>query len=248
MCVGYKHHYMWMSYLKTTKSLAGWGAMLFWTYWYISVWLSKGSITLDSMRSSSQRCCSLSKRFKTSSGVAEISMVVFHNRSGGPSHTCRKLAESLIFPFLTFSFSCLFFKNLIETFFHLLVLNCKRSEMRNFFPTACIVTQLAEALHVWVKACKFNTFLGWINRRTQISVCWQTTAERQGVFIWCATASTDQVFFLVPICKVKMCTEPFVTSYVINELKPRAGVWVTGCIPSCMPALLALMWSSWPSL
>jgi len=68
--------------------------MLFWTYWYISVWLSKGSITFESIRSSSQRCCSLSKRFKTSSGIAGISMVVFHNRSGGPSHTWGKSVQS----------------------------------------------------------------------------------------------------------------------------------------------------------
>lgn len=57
-----------------------------------------------------------------------------------------------------------------------------------------------------------------------------------------------KAFFLISICKVKMCTEPSVISYVTSELKPRAVLWVAGCIPSCTPALLALMWSSWPSL
>lgn len=186
-----------MSYLKTTKSLAGWGAMLFWTYWYISVWLSKGSITFDSIRSSSQRCCSLSKRFKTSSGAAEISMVVFHNRSGGPSHTWGKLAES-VFLFLTLSFSSLFFKNLVETLLHLLVLSYTRSEMRYFFPTACTVTQLVKALHVWVKACEFNTVnIPGLDKQknTNQKLCVSKLLLKDTEFLWRAIASKDYNFF-----------------------------------------------------
>lgn len=74
-------------------------------------------------------------------------MAVFHNRSGGPSHTWGKVAESLILLFLTLYFLSLFFKNLIETLLHLAVLSCTRSEMINFFLIACIVTQLVKALH-----------------------------------------------------------------------------------------------------
>lgn len=75
------------AHLRTTWSLAGWGAMLPRRYWYTSVRSFSVSTTRASSRSSSHWCRSLRTWVKTSSGDAGTSTVAFHRRRAEPSGT-----------------------------------------------------------------------------------------------------------------------------------------------------------------
>lgn len=79
--------YLRQTYLSTTKSLLGWGAMLLRAYWYTSVCLSSVSRTFHCSRSPSHRWRSRRTRFSSTDGGASASTEMRHRRSGVPSPT-----------------------------------------------------------------------------------------------------------------------------------------------------------------